>query len=415
MTILKQSFPRLGGERFIPEQGEAAKVAIRPDDRIALAGLELSLISTLEEFDRLEQDWNALFAQAGQSQQVFQTFNWNWHWSRAFPARLAIVTGRRDGRLVMVWPLVIGRSAGLRELAWMGEPVSQYGDVLIEDGPFRLSMLREGWAFITRTLRPDVVRLNKTRADAAVAPLLGEIGALSTQQMQAPYLDLSQAPTYEAYAERYSSKARKNRRRQLRRLEESASLEFVELQEGPEAVRIVSEAIRLKLLWLESKGLVSPALKDARTAAFFASAAHSADRSTGMRVSAMLAGGQLAAIEVGFVCGSRIAVHILVYDLAFDKSGPGALLLEHTIAKRLEGGLRIYDLMAPGDNYKKDWADCATQVDDFAVPVTALGRLYAKGYLGFARPRLKKFVQKVPLSLRQALSGKLASALVIAG
>jgi len=101
-----------------------------------------ALVTDRAAFDALEPEWTDLFDRAGRGTQVFQTFNWNWHWCNhylgdgsqgsAAPA-LAVVTARRAGRLVMVWPLVRERVAGLCQLSWMGEPVSQYGDVLTEE------------------------------------------------------------------------------------------------------------------------------------------------------------------------------------------------------------------------------------------------------------------------------------------
>ena len=51
-----------------------------------------------------------LFQRAGQGTQMFQTFNWLWHWCNHFAGegsgvQLSIVTARRNGRLVLVWPL----------------------------------------------------------------------------------------------------------------------------------------------------------------------------------------------------------------------------------------------------------------------------------------------------------------------
>ena len=40
-----------------------------------------ALITKRSDFDALEDDWNALFARAGRPTQVFQSFNWNWHWA----------------------------------------------------------------------------------------------------------------------------------------------------------------------------------------------------------------------------------------------------------------------------------------------------------------------------------------------
>jgi CelD/BcsL family acetyltransferase involved in cellulose biosynthesis len=44
---------------------------------------------------------------------------------------LAIVTAHREDRLIALWPLVLVGSGGLKLVRWMGEPVSQYGEVLI--------------------------------------------------------------------------------------------------------------------------------------------------------------------------------------------------------------------------------------------------------------------------------------------
>ena len=47
-------------------------------------GLELALVATRDGFDGLEADWNSLFARVHRSHQVFQAFNWNWHWANHF-------------------------------------------------------------------------------------------------------------------------------------------------------------------------------------------------------------------------------------------------------------------------------------------------------------------------------------------
>ena len=63
------------------------------------------IVTARAGFDSLATEWNDLFARAGRGSQVFQSFNWNWHWCNHYLSSgrsLAIVTGRRAGRLVMV-------------------------------------------------------------------------------------------------------------------------------------------------------------------------------------------------------------------------------------------------------------------------------------------------------------------------
>src|SRR5712692_8458726 len=137
---------------------------------------EFAVIADRAGFDALEAEWNALFARAGRPCQIFQTFNWLWHWANHYldgGTELTVVTGRQDGRLAIVWPLVATRVAGVNQLSWMGEPVSQYGDVLVEEGPDTPDWLRRSWAYV-KSLGADIVHLRKVRSDAVISPLLAE-------------------------------------------------------------------------------------------------------------------------------------------------------------------------------------------------------------------------------------------------
>ena len=142
----------------------------------------------------------------------------------------------------------------------MGEPVSQYGDVLAEDLPDGLRLMRQAWRFIAARLGADVVCLRKVRADAAVAPLLRELGMRQTDAAEAPYLDLASAPDFAGYELRYTGKARKNRRRLARRLAEQGPLAIERHTGGAEARAAAPQAVALKREWIKHTGRVSRAL-----------------------------------------------------------------------------------------------------------------------------------------------------------
>jgi len=297
-----------------PEVGAAYRDATLVERAPRICTFEI--VTGRAGFDALETEWNDLFWRAGHSAQVFQTFNWNWHWCNHYFAAsagelapsLAIVTGRRNGRLVMIWPLVSERVAGLSHLAWMGDPVSQYGDVLIE--PEAIPFLGDAWVFITRELKPDLVRLRKVRDDAAIAALLNDLNAISSERHDAPYLDLASAPDFATFERRYSPRSRRNRRRLFRRLQELGPATFERCREGPRARELAVEAIDLKREWLKERGLVSPALADPRFASFFADVAQETVRPTGCEVSALTSGGESAAIEITLRCLDRIIMHV---------------------------------------------------------------------------------------------------------
>jgi CelD/BcsL family acetyltransferase involved in cellulose biosynthesis len=400
-----------------PEQALAKLREIR--DRLppseGAADARLELVTTRAGFDALEEQWNALFERAGRGGQLFQSFNWLWHWSNHFLAapdrpgpELAIVTAHMDDRLVMVWPLVSERAGGIQMLTWMGEPVSQYGDVLIDDLPDALDLLRNAWAFLTREVRASVVQLRKVRADAAIAPLLDELNALVTAELAAPYLDLTSAASFEDYEKRYSSGARRNRKRQRRRLEERGAIALGWHTRGDEAAALSTETFRMKRAWLHERGVVSTAFADTRTDHFFADAVRAASHPAGCHVLTLTCGGRPVALEIGVRQKGRSAIHIIAYDLEFEKMATGSLLMEDSIRHAMQNGMTAFDLLAPADGYKREWADDVVVVRDWAVPVSMLGRAYAHVYLGLFRNAAKRAVAALPVGARRRLTQVLA-------
>jgi CelD/BcsL family acetyltransferase involved in cellulose biosynthesis len=166
-------------------------------------------------------------------------------------------------------------------------------------------------------------------------------------------------------------------------------------------------ALALKRDWLKDRGLGSPTLSDPRMTAFFAAIAEGETRPGGCHVSALPSDGTAAAIAIAIRCKDRTVMHVIVFDLNYEKSGAGVLLLENTFANSFDGTCRVFDLLAPADSYKVDWADAATGVADWALPVSRKGWLYARVYLGLARPAVKAALGAMPVSWRRALATRL--------
>jgi CelD/BcsL family acetyltransferase involved in cellulose biosynthesis len=178
-------------------------------------------------------------------------------------------------------------------------------------------------------------------------------------------------------------------------------------RDGARARDLSVLAISLKRDWLKDRGLVSPALSDPRMTAFFADIAAAETRPVGCEVCALTSNGEAAAIEIAVHCKDRTVMHVIVFNLKYEKAGAGVLLLEETIAKSYDGMCAVFDLLAPADGYKLDWADAVTGVTDWALPVSRKGWLYARLYLGLARPAVKRAIEALPMSLRRTLSERL--------
>jgi CelD/BcsL family acetyltransferase involved in cellulose biosynthesis len=377
--------------------------------RTVATPIELQLITDRAAFDALEAEWNELFARTANPTHVFQTFNFCWHWANHYLVRssegpalkLSIVTGRRDGRLVMVWPLVSERVRGITQTFWMGTPVAQYGDVLIESGAEALTHMRAALDFLRAQTKSDLLRLRHVRADSNVARLMLAIGADVADRQLAPYMDLRSAGDFAQFEQRYSAKTRKNRRRLARRLAEKGPVEFVRVRGGQEARALAIEAVKLKACWLKERGLLSNAIADERTANLFADLAEGGVKPAGCVVSGLKSDGETAALELSFTCKGHLAMHLIAFNLAYEKSGAGVLLLEQSLRNGYDEGLDVYDMLAPADPYKFDWCDQSHETIDWVKPLSLKGYLYARLYLDFLRAHVKAMLKAAPQSLRR--------------
>lgn len=407
---------------FLADRRDAKAVATRSGMAAMPAEVlaeTLALVTSRAGFDALETEWNSLFERAGRGEQMFQTFNWLWHWANHYLAddadTLAIVTVRRAGRLIAILPLALERVAGLRQLVFMGDPVSQYGDAVVDDMPDQPAVLGRALDFAIQHTRADVVRLAKVRDDAAMAPVMAARHATLTGSEQAPSADLAAAGTLERYNTRFSNKCLKNRRRLARRLDEHATAGIDWTLAGPDAANAARTAMLLKRAWLKVRGQVSRALADTRTDGFFADVCSGVQRPAGAQVSMLMTGGEIANAAITVTVKGRQAIHVLAYGLKFEKCAAGVLHVERLVEQAFTTGVTTLDFLAPRHDYKLEWTDGAIRVADYALPVTLAGRAYTRVYLGFARERIKAALKSAPRMLAGPLALVQAAARKVRG
>ena len=357
---------------------------------------DIRIVADRSAFDALEAPWSDLFDKVARPDQVFQSFNWLWHWANHFldaRVELALITGWRAGRLVMVWPLVRTRVAGVRVLRWMGEPASQYGDVLVEPGPHAGAMLCQGLE-ILRTMDVDLALLRKVRRTATVSGLLATEG-LSTACSKAPRLDFAEAQSFAEVERQFSAKDRSSRRRLGRRLAETGQVAFEDRVEGARAAALTLQAIALKLANLKASGQCSPALEQAATQAFFADAMSSVERPVGAMINAIVRDGRPIGVALSLVCKGEGFGHILAHDSLCDKQGVGVLLAEQVFRSAHRRGLGGFDMLAPADCFKLKWASSVAKLDDWVVPLNRRGRWFVRLWVAQV-PRLKRLAEASP-------------------
>lgn len=218
---------------------DKAEISPTPDEIVIPT---FSIITTISEFNELQEEWNTLFETHASGTQLFQTYNWIWHWINQFennPKDIKILTGYIDEKLVLLAPLVQEKKLGLKILKWVGEPVSQYGDILIAENPQNLQWLKAGFNYLNDTLKPDLFYLRKTRFDAAITPLLEMYNATILEETAAPYIEILGDKDFTEFNKRYSQRSRKAKRRHRRKLEEKGPLTFTKKAVKPTEQQIM--------------------------------------------------------------------------------------------------------------------------------------------------------------------------------
>ncbi len=382
---------------------DLADQAVREDQAFTL-----SFVREPEEFAGLRPEWQALTARNFDNQLVFQSFSWLECWLASHDdptSELAIVVGRLAGRAVLIAPLVVQQRLGLRHLIWMGTPVSQYGDIITAGETVSDAMIDEAMSFAIVMSEPDLIHLTKVRGDARIRTWLGTVGAEAMAHNEAPFLSFEPGTSFDAYCAKFTAKARKNRRRLRRRLEELGPVSIKVLEPGDEAAEMIAKAIDFKRQWLTRRGIISTALRDHCFQQSLTRFAATSDPASRPFVSVMSCSGMPVSIQFGIIANNRLALHMIAYNPDYEKSGVGVLHIESTLEHCITNGLGEMDFLSPNAAYKAGWSDDMMAVDDFAVARSLGARAYVMSYLRGTRDAAKHALETLPSGLRCYIAG----------
>ena len=365
-----------------------------PLSRLAPQGPDItfSLISTPDQFDKASNALDSFFLEHADGHQAFQCPQLLRAWCRYYlpqsASELAIVVGRRNDKPVLYVPLVRTFKFGIGVLQWAGLPIAQYGDAVVSAQVNATEVACAALKFAAKATGADLFHLRKVRADAAVTNALAKAGVPSTNETEAPFVDLNSYSDDEQYYRRYSSNKRKQRRRRHRQLDEQGKVVFECLSAGNQAAEHAASAIQTKREALGLGARVSAV--DSQFENFFVDYCTGARSSVVPRVSVLRSGEQVIAREIGLAFKTHYFAHVGTFDDDYRRFAPGTLQMDRTILQCLSEGLQTYDMLAPDDAYKTDFADGTIAVKDYTLPCTRKGALYGRVVLQETMPRLRQ-------------------------
>ncbi len=369
----------------------------------------ISILSDAADLAALESGWRQLEANSPHHSNVFQSFDWLHTWALVYgasagPSPLHIVLGYRGSQLVFAWPLMRAKAGPLTILRWMSEPVSQYGDVLVDKAENPEIWMAKALAELRQTPGVDAIRLRHVRADAASAPFLRKFFRDARLPEQAPWLDLSAYADEAAYDARYSAVQRKRRKKYRKSLEDAAGpVVFDVLRPGLATDEAIDQAIGLKSAWIESRGRRNQVLNCAEVKTFFKHLARMESGNVQLVISALTAGGKPVSWEIGLRQRAMHFAFLTSHVTALEKYSPARLHMDLAQRLALKNGVKAYDLMVPNDIYKESWSSHRCDVSDYHLPLSARGWMFGILFLEQLRPILRKAYYRMPEGLLRLL------------
>ena len=360
--------------------------------------------------EALADEWRALQARAAADTQAFQSHGWCAAWAQTClddrREEPLIVTVRRGGELVLLWPLMRTRLGPLRAIVWLSDPFCQYGDVISSlKGDDLAHALGLAWREIRDAGRADLIRLRHVRADAVAAPFLRHRARLAGVEEGAPWLDLTAFADEAAYEARYTRSQRRRRRKIRQRLEKArGQLAFARLDDGEEMRRAIARLVAQKRAWLAARGLYSRPIAHRRLEVFFIRLMEAGgDGAARLVVSQTSANGEGIAWELGLRFKGRHYAYITAHDHTLTDLSPGRLHMDFSQRLAVTDGMRAFDLLVPAAPHKKSWSSSVAVVRDYYLPLSVKGRVIGGGYLRLFRPLARHVYAHLPAGLRRRL------------
>jgi len=367
--------------------------------------LQIELHHGVGALDDLESEWIALSARA-REHFCSQTYYWACHaWELAAKrgnCRLAILTGRDHGRLVLIWPLLIRRRLVWREAEWLGSGY-EYRDVLVDHNPDAVRWVGQAWHFAKTELGVDLLSCPSIRPDAAIFPMLKQEPVVTRWRTPVLFVAARRWPDWAHYRQGQRAKFRRGQQRRRRRLAERGQVVFEVAADGDQVDELMVWLFRQKREWARRTGLRLPWLRSDAYEMFLNAAARDAHGAGELMLCALKLDDQVLAAVLAFVCGSRMELYLMAYDRAWRSYGPGLLIFEDAVKWAFERRLAVVDFRSGVEAFKYDFAKDETERCDYVVPCSRWGASYVSWRLSAVRGIISRCYRALPMGVQQTL------------
>ncbi|MCS6916000.1 MAG: GNAT family N-acetyltransferase [Myxococcota bacterium] len=336
------------------QTNQPAASPARHSDGGPLTRLEVSEVTTPAGLSELCAEWSALLASSPEAT-PFQAWEWiePWwrHLGRGHPL---VLLAHEGGRLVGLLPLYRARRFGLRRIACMGEPGSDYHALLALPG-WEAACREAFWHHLySRRTHWDVVDLQQLPEGSTLAQPVGN-GWLRPRLSLIRLCPVVELPdSWERFKARLGKNLRGSLGRRLRQLQRAfgqVALETV----GPDAIEATLEALfqQNSQRWQRRgrRGFFDhPANR-----AWQKEAAPGLQRRGMLRLHRLVVDGRICATSYCVRHGARVIYYNGGFDLALARYSLGNVLMAYAIEQAIREGASVFDFARGQESYKYEW------------------------------------------------------------
>ncbi|MFL9960031.1 GNAT family N-acetyltransferase [Paraburkholderia sediminicola] len=343
-------------------------------------GMHFHIVRETSEFLALEEEWDRLWRTcSGQSYESFyfcrQCLVNN---SSAEDVRLWCLTGRRNGRLALVWPLVITRQGIWKVVRPLAAGAADY-TVLLVEAATATDMeedIAAAWKIVRSRSRADILSLPYIREDRVLYSHLPPLKLLSLATTDhAPLARLRNETSWETFSLGLRSKANKRPKDLIRRIgrEGSVAMRIYGREHPRQCEELVDWMLAQKAEWARRTGksghwIASTDYRNLLVSLLTLAPPHNPHLVFVLTLNEKPIAACIAGVGQGVAYGI-----ITAYDDAYAKFSPGVAILEYQIRWAID--LRIdLDLGVGTETYKLFWSkDNLVRTLSLTIPLSTLG------------------------------------------
>ncbi len=331
---------------------------------------EIMEIQIHRDFNEInETEWNTLL-QRNSTNVPFLDYGYLKRWwefkggGEWQDGELAIISGRRDGKLAGIAPFFIATHEGIQKILFLGSiEISDYLDLIVEpdyaeefiEGLFDLlagqfSSIKEILLYNLPQASPSIPLLEKYAQKHAWK-------SIAEKAYHTPIIQL--AGDWDAYLSGIDKKQRHEIRRKLRRAEESSeSVQWYVVKDAEKLDSEIDGFFDLMVLDDEKKNFLTPLMREQMR-----SLIHWAFERSLLQLSFFTVEGKKAAAYLCLDYRERIWVYNSGFDPQFREYSPGWVLLAYLIQQAIQSGKHSFDFMRGDEDYKYRFG----AADDFVM------------------------------------------------